>query len=154
MIETPEITVTPAQETAVIRLKIPPAEMRNAVPPAIGELMGAVGAQGIGPAGPLYMRYFSMEPEAFEFDVGVPVNAPVAPAGRVTAGQLPAVRVARAVFQGDYAGLHGAWSELESWIKGAGCTSAPGFWESYLAGPESSPDPATWRTQLNRPLSV
>jgi len=27
------------------------------------------------------------------------------------------------------------------------------LWEVYVAGPESGPDPATWRTELNRPLS-
>jgi len=28
----------------------------------------------------------------------------------------------------------------------------PDLWERYLTGPESNPDPATWRTELNRPL--
>ena len=26
-------------------------------------------------------------------------------------------------------------------------------WERYVAGPESSPDPTAWRTELNRPLT-
>ena len=30
---------------------------------------------------------------------------------------------------------------------------APDLWECYVAGPESNPDPATWRTELNRPLT-
>lgn len=37
-------------------------------------------------------------------------------------------------------------------IAADGHTPAPDFWESYVTGPESNPDPATWRTELNRPL--
>ena len=28
----------------------------------------------------------------------------------------------------------------------------PDLWECYTVGPESSPDSADWRTELNRPL--
>ena len=28
-----------------------------------------------------------------------------------------------------------------------------GLWECYTSGPESSPDPGKWRTELNRPLT-
>lgn len=27
------------------------------------------------------------------------------------------------------------------------------LWECYLTGPASSPDPSTWRTELNKPLT-
>ena len=33
-----------------------------------------------------------------------------------------------------------------------GLKTSDDLWECYLAGPESGPDPACWRTQLNRPL--
>lgn len=38
------------------------------------------------------------------------------------------------------------------WIAASGHTPAEDLWERYAAGPESSPDPATWRTELIRPL--
>jgi effector-binding domain-containing protein len=60
--------------------------------------------------------------------------------------------VARTVYHGDYEGLHGAWGEFEAWIAESGHTSAADLWERYVVGPESSPDPANWRTELNRPL--
>ena len=50
-----------------------------------------------------------MDPDTFDFEVGVPVAA-------------------------------------------GGHTPAPDLWECYVAGPESGPDPAAWRTELNRPL--
>jgi hypothetical protein len=45
MIDTPQITQTATQLTAIIRLTIPRAEIRNVMGPGIGELMAAVAAQ-------------------------------------------------------------------------------------------------------------
>ena len=59
---------------------------------------------------------------------------------------------ARTVYHGGYEGLGAAWRELDEWVVAEGRMAAPDLWESYLAGPESSPDPANWRTELNRPL--
>jgi hypothetical protein len=38
-------------------------------------------------------------------------------------------------------------------IAAQGRTPAPNLWERYIAGPESNPDPATFRTELNRLLA-
>jgi heme/copper-type cytochrome/quinol oxidase subunit 2 len=45
-----------------------------------------------------------------------------------------------------------AWREFGEWITAEGHEPAANLWEFYVAGPESSPDPSTWRTELNRPL--
>jgi effector-binding domain-containing protein len=147
MLDTPQITQTAAQVTAVIRLTIPREAIRSVMGPGIGELMATVAAQGIGPA-----YHLRMDPNTFDFEIGVPVTAPVAAAGRVKPGQLPATTVARTVFQGAYEGLGAAWGEFDAWIVANGHTPGPDLWECYVAGPESSSDPASWRTELNRPL--
>jgi hypothetical protein len=51
MVDTPQITQTARQLTAVIRLTVAREEIRNVMGPGIGELMATVAAQGIGPAG-------------------------------------------------------------------------------------------------------
>ena len=153
MIDKPQIVETKAQITAVIRLTIPRSEIQKVMGPGIGELMAAIAAQGIAPAGPIFSHHFKMDPEIFDFEIGVPVQKPVAAAGRVKPGQLPAARVARTIYRGPYEGLGPAWGEFEAWIAAAGHTAAPDLWECYVAGPESSPDPAKWRTELNRPLA-
>jgi effector-binding domain-containing protein len=93
-----------------------------------------------------------MDPETFDFEVGVPVKAPITSTGRVHASQLPAATVARTVYRGPYEGLGSAWCEFGEWIATEGHKPAANLWECYAAGPESNADPATWRTQLNRPL--
>jgi effector-binding domain-containing protein len=154
MLDTPQIAQTTNQLTAVIRLTIPREEIRNVLGPGIAELMAAVAAQGIVPAGPWFTHHLRMDPATFDFEIGVPVPAPVAASGRVKAGHLPAKTVARTVYHGPYEGLGGAWGELDAWIAANGHTPGPDLWECYVVGPEANPDPANWRTQLNRPLSA
>lgn len=153
MLATPRIVQTVAQPAAVIRLTIPREEIRNVMGPGIGELMAAIAAQGVAPAGPVFSHHLRMDPHMFDFEIGVPVAAPVSATGRVKPGQLPAATVARTVYHGAYEGLGPAWAEFHAWITAQGYTAGPDLWESYVAGPESSPDPAAWRTELSRPLA-
>jgi effector-binding domain-containing protein len=152
MLDTPQIMETAAQLTAVIHVTVPRAQIRDVMGPGITELMAAVAAQGIGPAGPLFSHHLRMDPDTFDFEIGVPVTAQVAVAGRVKPGRLPATKVARTIYRGPYEGLGAAWGEFDAWVAARGLTSAPDLWECYVVGPESNPDPATWRTELNRPL--
>jgi effector-binding domain-containing protein len=94
-----------------------------------------------------------MDPNVFDFEISVPVATPVAAAGRVRPGQLPAAKVARTVYRGPYEGLGSAWGEFIAWIKANGHETRADLWECYVTGPESSPDPSTWRTDLNQPLA-
>ncbi|MDB5349922.1 MAG: transcriptional regulator, effector-binding domain/component [Planctomycetota bacterium] len=152
MIDKPQITQTAAKLTANIRMTVPRGEIQKVMGPGLGELMAAVAAQRIDVAGPWFTHHLRMDPEIFDFEIGVPVSAPVAAAGRVTPSQWPAMTVARTVYQGPYEGLGAAWGEFEAWIKANGHTPAADLWECYVAGPESSPDPADWRTEFTRPL--
>jgi effector-binding domain-containing protein len=153
MIDTPQLTQTAAQLTAIIRLTIPREEIRNVMGPGIGELMATVAAQGIAPAGPWFSHHLRMDPRIFDFEISLPVTAPVVAAGRVKPSQLPAAKFARTVYHGGYEGLGAAWGEFDAWIAAAGHKPGPDLWECYVAGPESSPDPSSWRTELNRPLA-
>jgi effector-binding domain-containing protein len=153
MIDTPHIAQTAAQHTAVIRLTVPRAEIQHVMGPGYREVMAAVAAQGIAPAGPWLTHHLRMDPDTFDFEICVPVATPISAAGRVQPGQLPAATVARTVYRGRYEGLSVAWGEFMAWIAAQGHTPAPDLWEIYVAGPESSPDPANWRTELNRPIT-
>lgn len=149
---TPQILTVDARQTAVIHLTIPRSEIQTVMGPGIGELMAAVQAQGLGPTGPWFSHHLSMHPDTFDFEIGVPVSGPVAPVGRVKPGSLPATRVARTVLIGDYSGLAEGWGKFLNWVAEQGYKTAPDLWEVYVKGPESDPDPASWRTELNKPL--
>jgi len=72
--------------------------------------------------------------------------------GRVKPGLWAAMTVARTVYHGGYEGLGAAWGEFLEWVGAGGHTHGPDLWERYLVGPEASPDPTTWRTELNQAL--
>lgn len=144
--------LTAAQRTAVIRLTVPRAEIRAIMEPGHRELMAAIAAQGVAPAGPWFTHHLKVPDETFDFELGVPVNAAIAAAGRVRPGELRAATVARTAYRGPYEGLPGAWGEFLAWIAAEGFATAPNLWECYVAGPASGADPADWRTELNRPL--
>jgi effector-binding domain-containing protein len=152
MLATPQIIKTNIQEAAVIRLTIPRHEMMKVFGPAAGELMTALAAQGVEPVGAVFAHHLKMSPDTFDFELGVKVSAPVRATGRVRPGQLPAVKVARTVYSGPYEGLPSAWGEFDKWVSANGHEQADNLWEVYSVGPQSTPDAANWRTELNRPL--
>lgn len=153
MIETPQTAELEAAPTAFIHLTIPREKMPEVFGPAIEELVTTLAAQGIGITGPLFAHHLVMEPGTFDFEAGFPVAGMITPSGRVEAGQRPAVKVARTVYQGPYEGLPDAWGEFHQWVENSGLDWAPDIWECYLVNPDSDPDPANWRTELNRPLN-
>lgn len=158
MIEMPRITETEEQKAAVVRLTVSRAELPDAVPPALGELVSAIAAAGLEPQGPMFMHHLTTSEEQLNVEVGFPVERPVPPTGRVQPGRLPAATVARTVYQGPYEGLYGAWDDFGKQLESGGLLDRwhmlpeETLWESYLVGPETTPDASRWRTELNLPL--
>jgi effector-binding domain-containing protein len=120
MLDAPQVTRAADQRAAVIHLTVPREEIRSVMGPVLGELMAAVAAQGIAPAGPWFTHHLGMDPAVFDFEIGVPVAAPVVASGREKPGQWPASKVARAVYHGPYEGLAAAWGEFDAWIAAEG----------------------------------
>ena len=153
MIEPPQIAQRAAGHAAAIALDIPRGEMHRHFGPAVAEIMAELARQVITPAGPVVAHYLRMPPGQFDFEVGVPVAQPVTAAGRVAPRDMPSRTVARTVYHGDYPGLLGAWGEFMGWIAANGHTPAADLLETYLTDPSAVPDPAEYRTLLERPLA-
>lgn len=152
MTNEPQIVDTKEQLTAALRLTIPRAEIQAVIGPGIQEVMSAIDAQGVLPAGPWLSHHLRLAPDIFDFEITVPVNTAITPAGRVYPSRLPAETVARTIYQGPYEGLAAAWGEFGRWIAANDHKPAGHLWECYITGPESSPDPGSYRTELNWPL--
>ena len=152
--ETPQVLNIPAQTVATIHIETSRSEMQNVMGPGIREVMAAVKAEGIGPTGPWFAHHLEMMSDSFNFNICVPVSAPVMAVGRVRPWQRPALRVVRTLFYGSYEGLGRAWQEFNEWTDANGYKAAADLYECYLVGPESNPDSANWRTELSRPVSA
>jgi effector-binding domain-containing protein len=154
MIETPTVIETPDQDVAMVHIETPRSKMQQVMGPGIVEVMSAVKAQRIGPTGPWFAHHLAITADAFDFDICVPVSAPVSAVGRVKPWRRPALTVVRTVYHGRYEGLGAAWHEFGAWIESNGLRTAGDLYECYKVGPESGPDPANWRTELSRPVLV
>jgi effector-binding domain-containing protein len=152
MIDAPKIVQSAPLLRAFIHLTVPNAEIRNVMGPGLKEVRDAIAAQGITPAGSWFTHHLKQPGAQFDFKICIPIVRPMKPAGRVNSDTMPARRVAKTMYYGKYEGLPAAWGELMKWMNENGHKPAQDLWEVYAAGPESGPDPSTWRTELNRPL--
>ncbi|HEV3440015.1 MAG TPA: GyrI-like domain-containing protein [Gemmata sp.] len=152
MLDTPRIIQTTEQLIASIPLVVPRNEIQIVMGPAVREVYSALGTQGIAPIGPWFTHHRRRPTDTFDFEVCVPVDEKLAASGRVVPGKIPAARVARVVYIGPYEGLAAAWGEFLLWVEANRHKPATNLWEQYVVGPESGPDPANWRTELNQPL--
>ena len=149
MITPPEFITTHEVITAVIHLTIPCQDMGKYMDPAIQEVIKAITGQGIAITGPMFSYHRRRPSDSFDFEIGFEVSKTIKPAGRVMNSKLPAVKVARAVYEGPYEGLAQAWGELQKWVREMKLAETGRFWERYLTNPEEVKDPKNYRTELN-----
>ncbi len=154
MLDTPQIETTDAELTAIIRLEVKKEKMQQVFGPSVEELISTVAEQGGEVTGPVFAHHFRMDPDVFDFAIGVPVSESIESTKRVEASELPAMKVARTVYHGPYDGLPDAWSEFHKWIEEQGFEFESDAVERYVLGPESDPDPSNWETELVRPLET
>ena len=152
MIDNPHIVETVNVQVAFIPITVAREQIREVMGPGISEVLAIIVNQGLVPAGPWFTHHLRIDPAVSDFRICVPVASPIMPQGRVQPGQLAAASVVRTIYHGPYDGLGAAWGVFNAWIAAAGHSSRPDLWECYVAGPETSPDPDAWLTELNRPL--
>jgi DNA gyrase inhibitor GyrI len=158
MIQEPYLEDRAAQPYAGIKMTVPMDGISGAVDEAFPELFGWLGANGMAPSGPPFIRYLVIDMAGeLELDLGVPVAAPVAGSGRIQAGVLPEGRYAVLRYTGHYdlldanAALHDWASEqgiqFDAWDgdKGQAWRSRV---EHYPTNPAQEPDPAKWEVDV------
>jgi DNA-binding transcriptional MerR regulator len=115
------------------------------------ELMGELGNQGLGPAGPAVATYITTEDGGLAITVGCPVAAEV-DAGAVRMVELPAIADAACyLHQGTMATIGEGYQTLATWIEDQGYRTDGTAREVYLL---SYPEPEeNWRTELQMPIT-
>lgn len=145
---TPELVELVEQVTAVIRSRVPTAELPAFFDRAFGTLGAWLGRHGVAPLGAAYARYDGPPGDVADLEVGFPVASPVEPDGDVEPGTLPGGLAARMVHAGGYDGLGEAWGALQQWIADQGREPGSALWEVYVTEPSPDMDPAELRTEL------
>jgi len=145
---------TVPQPYASVRGHVPLAGIGSFFQGACGEIFRHAGELGVRPAGPIFSIYH--DPEFREEDVDVEVCVPLAehvePSGRVKPGILPGGQVASTMHAGPYDEIGPAYRALHGWIEAHGRESAGPPREVYLVGPDQSPAPSGYRTEVIWPI--
>lgn len=152
-----EIADTVPGTVLELRRAIRPEQIGNDIGAGLAELYSKVEATGLHPAGPPSVTYLDpmLPGHPMNVDIGVPI---VPGTGHVDLDE--GVRLvgrhsrptARTVHHGDYAGINAAYQALEEWLLGHGYRSAGPPIETYLVGPNTTPDPAGYRTEVSIPV--
>jgi len=157
MNESPRIEQRAAQPYAAIRTRVTMAQIPDACPPLIGQVLEWLRSRGLSPSGPPFFRYAAFEGEHEVIDVGFPVARALDQGdGRVSVGVFPAGRYLTVKHWGHYSGIGNATKALLAHGEAQGLVwdaSADGSqWaariEWYPTDPMAEPDPAKWLTEL------
>ena len=102
---------------------------------AFGEVMAALGAQGLFPAGPPFARYV-MTDDGWDIEAGFPCSGEVSSTGRVHAITLPGGPALAVLHQGPYEDVANAYHAAEEWMAENDWTPTGTPWEAYLDEPD------------------
>ena len=130
-----ELTQREAQPAAVVRGHVAPPGLPEFLQGAFGEVMRALAAQHLAPAGPPFGRY-RLTPDGFDVEAGFPTDREVAASGRVGPAGLPGGTVVTALHRGSYEGVGTTYEAVTAWVAGHGYQPVDDPWECYLDGPE------------------
>lgn len=127
--------------TAVVRTRTTRAEFK----PLIRALFDKVYSSGVKLRGHNVIVYRRGEGDALDMEVGVLLDAPVALAGELVAGETPGGRAITAVHCGPYERIGETYDAISAWAETQGVRLGGTFWEVYGDWNE---DPAKLETQV------
>ena len=141
-----------AQPIVGIRTTVAMKDIGQAMGPLFGEVQGHIQRSGGQPAGMPIAIYYTVPAETVDLQCAIPVAAPLAGAGRVQAGELPAGTAATVTHIGPYDDLPQTWAALTEWMQSQGLEGAGAPWEVYVTDPGAEPDQSKWRTDIFFPV--
>jgi effector-binding domain-containing protein len=140
------IVTVDRQLTAVVKAKVPFAEIPMAQRSARAAIDAALPSLDAGPLGRPVTRFRTPAKEALDMEIGTIVGRSFAPAGEIVMSELPAGRAAHFQLKGPFDGMPGAWQTLFAWCAAEKLALAGINWEVYM--PWQGVDPAKLETDL------
>jgi len=140
-------------KTLGVRYRTPASELSKTMGPIYGEIAAHMAKNGIPFAGPPYARYFNMDMNDLDLEIGFPIAAPAAGAGRVAAGTLPGGAYATATHTGPYETIESTYNALMAFIGERKLECGSDMFEEYLNSPEDTP-PEKLETAIYFPLKA
>ena len=143
------------QPTVGIRRRVPVGELTTFFAEVFDTVAASVERAGARIAGAPYALYRGAPTDTVDVEAGFPLTVPFRGEGaELVTGVLPAAHAIEAVHQGDYETLHRTYAQVEEWAVEHHLQPQEEMWERYEAGPNSDPDPDTWRTRIVWPVAL
>lgn len=120
-----------------------PDAIGAALGPAFGQVMGALGAAGLEPAGAVIVVTTAESADGYSLLAGVPVSAlPATPFAdsAVKTAETASGRVAKFEYKGAYSGLGEAHAKLVAWLAIHKLEVAGPTWEEFVNDPGNTPE--------------
>ena len=134
------------QLTAVVRAKVPFAEIPSAQRSARAAVDAALPTLEAGPVGRPLTRFRTPAKDALDMEIGTIVGRGFAGRGEIVPSELPAGRAAHFQLKGPFDGMPGAWQTLFAWCQAEKLELAGINWEIYMLW--QGVDPAKLETDL------
>ena len=134
------------QLTAVVKAKVPFAQIPDAQRSARAAVNGALPLLDAGPLGRPLTRFRTPANASLDMEIGTIVGRTFAANGEVVPSELPAGRAAHFQLKGPFDGMPGAWQTLFGWCEAEKLDLSGVNWEVYM--PWEGVDPATLETDL------
>ncbi len=103
------------------------------------EIAGLLETQGRKPAGAPFARYYNMDTEMLDVEIGFPVDSPVPGSGRIAVGTTPSGKAVTSLYIGPYNEIEPVYDALMKWAAENGFTISGQAYEIYLNDPSVTP---------------
>jgi DNA-binding transcriptional MerR regulator len=139
---------------AAIGMAIPWGQFDKVVGPGFQEIVNHLGGIGATITGTPLLLYrwpdatTTGEGAEGELEIAIPVATPILESDRVKNQVVPGGVVACTTHVGPYDEISGAFQAIQAWLQEFGHESAGICWEVYVTDPQSTPDPADYRTDV------
>ena len=134
------IVETQEQPTLFVKTVTPVGALPGEIGKAYGAIAGYVAQKGEQLLGPPYVAYFNMDMQNLQVEIGFPVAKPIAGAGDIQAGSIPAGKKATAFYKGAYTGMGPTYEALAKWTAERGYTPTGTAYEFYFNAPQDVPE--------------
>ncbi len=150
--ELSRVTTEPRTVLAV-RERVPFAELTDFFGRAFERAAAALGEAKSFPSGPPVAVYYGDPTDTVDVAAGFPFVGSITPPDGTTLVELPGGPAVEAIHVGPYDELEKTYTTVAEWMQQEHVTPSSVMWEEYLAGPDSDPDPSTWRTRIVYPIA-
>jgi effector-binding domain-containing protein len=151
----PKLEQRDAQHYVGIRTKAAIPALPTVIPQLHSEAHAWLSTQGVAPAGPPFIRYYTTDMTSeLDIELGWPTASSLSGTERIHAGVLPAGRYAVLLYTGPYDKLVSVTAGLLAWAKehGVKWKMDGQEWgariEIYHRDPGDEPNPEKWETEL------